>query len=483
MNTPSSFDELLTLVRTKHIPVYTDSRLVTKGSIFIAQQGSKADGRAFIYQATMNGAFYIVVEGDYVLPNSSVIVFCVEDIHKAEALLAKALYHVETYTPTYIGITGTNGKTTTSFLLEHLFTTLHKKVGVFGTVNYRYPHHTIPAPLTTPSCLQMYSILEKMNAEHVDTVIMEVSSHALHQRRTEGIDFHGAIFTNLTHDHLDYHESMEEYFEAKSLLFERNPTAVMAINADDIYGKILLERFPHAIGFSLLHNEPYHKGHFLKATITSLSVQGTSLTFQYNGISWDFHSQLIGRFNVYNILGVCALALGMGIPYTQLTCLEDYTGVVGRLERIDSSNCFVDYAHTPDALANVLQALKESGFKRIITVFGCGGERDKGKRPLMREAVEKYSDIFIITSDNPRSENPHSIIEDIIHGMNTTKQYYIEEDRKKAIQKAYSLLEKGDALLVAGKGHEQYQIIGNTMLPFSDQEVIRECIAHNGFPQ
>ncbi|MDE7469805.1 MAG: UDP-N-acetylmuramoyl-L-alanyl-D-glutamate--2,6-diaminopimelate ligase, partial [Desulfovibrionaceae bacterium] len=425
MKTPSSFEELLTLVRKQHIPVYTDSRHVTKGSIFIAQQGSQADGRAFIYQATMNGAHYIVVEGEYVLPNSSVIVFCVDDIHKAEALLAKALYQVEQYSPTYIGITGTNGKTTTSFLLEHLFTHLHKRVGVFGTVNYRYPNHTIPAPLTTPSCLQMYSVLEKMQEEHVDTVIMEVSSHALHQRRTEGISFNGAIFTNLTQDHLDYHSSMEEYFEAKALLFERNPHAVMAINADDPHGRILLERFPQSIGFSLLHNEPYHKGHLLRGMIHSLSIQGTTLTLQYNGVSWEFHSKLIGKFNAYNILGVCALALGMGISHTELTCLEEYTGVVGRLERIDASNCFVDYAHTPDALINVLQTLKDSGFKRIITVFGCGGDRDTTKRPLMREAVEKYSDIFIVTSDNPRTEDPHAIIKDILHGMKSTKEYYV----------------------------------------------------------
>lgn len=483
MKTPSSFEELLTLVRTQHIPVYTDSRLVTKGSIFIAQQGSKADGRAFIYQATMNGAHYIVVEGEYVLANSSVVVFCVEDIHRAEALLAQALYHVEQYKPQYIGITGTNGKTTTSFLLEHLFTHLHKHVGVFGTVNYRYPHHIIPAPLTTPSCLQMYSTLEKMKDAHVDTVVMEVSSHALHQRRTEGISFAGAIFTNLTQDHLDYHHSMEEYFEAKALLFERNPNAIMAINADDVHGRILLERFPQALGFSLLHTELYHKGHLLKGTIRSLSVEGISLLLEYNGLSWEFHSKLIGKFNAYNLLGVITLALGMGISHTELACLENYTGVVGRLERIGNSTCFVDYAHTPDALINVLQTLKDAGFKRIITVFGCGGDRDKTKRPLMREAVEKYSDIFIITSDNPRTEEPHAIIQDIIRGMQTTKEHYIEEDRKKAIEKGYKLLHKGDALLVAGKGHEQYQIIGTKTFPFSDQEIVRECIAKYGLPQ
>lgn len=483
MKLPSSFEALVDYVREHKIPIYTDSRNVTKGSIFIAQQGSKADGRAFIYQATMNGAHYVIVEGDYVLPNSSVIVFCVPDIHKAENLLAKALYDVESYHPTCIGITGTNGKTTTSFLLEYLFTQLHKRVGVFGTVSYRYPHHTIPAPLTTPSCLQMYNILEKMKREHVDTVVMEVSSHALHQRRTEGLHFNGAIFTNLTQDHLDYHQTMDDYFEAKALLFERNPKAVMAINADDPYGRLLLERFPHAIGFSLLHNHPYHHGHTLRGTIHSLRVDGTHLSLEYNGIMWDFHSKLVGKFNAYNLLGVFALALGMGLHHNDLSCLEEYTGVVGRLERIGNSNCFVDYAHTPDALINVLQTLKDSGFKRIITVFGCGGDRDKGKRPLMREAVERLSDIFIVTSDNPRTEDPKAIINDILKGIHTKKEYYIEEDRKKAIQKAYSLLEKEDALLIAGKGHEEYQIIGTVTHPFSDQKIVQECITTYGLPK
>lgn len=483
MNIPTSFEELVMLVRTHRIPIYTDSRHVTKGSIFIAQQGSQADGRAFIYQATMNGALYIVVEGEYVLANSSVTVFCVPDIHKAEARLAKALYHVENYTPTCIGITGTNGKTTTSFLLEYLFTALNQRVGVFGTVNYRYPNHMIPAPLTTPSCLQMYSILEEMKDNDVDTVVMEVSSHALQQCRTEGLSFQGAIFTNLTQDHLDYHISMEDYFEAKALLFERNPNAIMVINADDIYGRALLERFPHAIAFTLSHTQLSHTGAVLRGEIRSLSVNGTSLLLTYKDNTWECNSKLIGRFNAYNLLGVFALALGMGIPHTELMVLEEYSGVIGRLERIGTSNCFVDYAHTPDALINVLQTLKDSGFKRIITVFGCGGDRDKGKRPLMREAVERYSDIFIVTSDNPRSEDPHTIIEDILRGMMTTKKHYIEADRKKAIEHGYSLLHKDDALLVAGKGHEQYQIIGNTMIPFSDQHVIEECIACNGLPK
>ena len=471
-----TFEKLIKKVSEENIPIYEDSRKVTPNSIFIAHQGTKADGRAFIYNAITNGARYVIVEGDYALPDSSVYLFCVKDIQKAEAQLAQARNHTEHYKPFTIGITGTNGKTTSAFLLEYFFNAHKKHTGVLGTINYRFAGEVYNAPLTTPSCLELHNLFGAMQKKYIDTVIMEVSSHALEQRRTEGIAFNATLFTNLTQDHLDYHKNMQEYFEAKALLFERNINAYMAINADDPYGQELLQRFPKAIAYTLQQHTPARNA-ILHATIKELSTKGLLLLFQYQGIQWEFHTHLIGKFNAYNIAGVTALLLHCGYSMEDCMVLQNYTGTPGRLERIDNTNCFVDYAHTPDALLNVLQTLREVGFKRIITVFGCGGDRDTSKRSAMRLAVEQLSDYYIITSDNPRTESQDKIVADMLAGSPPQKPYSIENDRKVAIYKALDMAKPDDAVLIAGKGHETYQIIGDEVREFSDQATVRSYYA------
>ncbi|MGL4721853.1 MAG: UDP-N-acetylmuramoyl-L-alanyl-D-glutamate--2,6-diaminopimelate ligase [Desulfovibrionaceae bacterium] len=478
MNTIYSFEELLDHVRKEAIPVYTDSRCVTESSVFIAQQGTKEDGRAFIYSAITKGAKYIVIEGSYALPNSSVVLFCVDDIRVAEARLAEARYAPKDYNPLTIGITGTNGKTTSSYLMEHLLINMGRRVGVIGTVNYHFPGHVLPSTLTTPSCLHIYELFSKMREENVDAILMEVSSHSLAQRRTEGISFDGVIFTNVTQDHLDYHHTMEEYFQAKLLLFSRNPHAAMAINIDDEYGKRIYANYPHAVGFTL--REDSFSSSILCGSVVELSTKGMLLSLSYAGEKWTLSSALVGKHNAYNLLGVIALALALGFTSTQTQSLSTCVGVIGRLERIEDSCVFVDYAHTPDALSNVLATLKDAGFTKILTVFGCGGERDSEKRPLMATAVEAFSDIIIVTSDNPRNENPDIIIEDIMRGFQDTKSVHIELDREKAITLALSLYEEGMAILIAGKGHEEYQIIGETKYPFSDQKIVKALLKENG---
>jgi len=480
--TELSFAALLEELRTQRLEIRIDSRRVARGDVFAALRGTKHDAAAFIPQALEAGASVIVCgaeAADRVRSSAARLVVHQGDERAALRQMAQARYHTETLPFPVLGVTGTNGKTTTAFLLEHLFASRGKKSGLLGTVEYRWPGFRCPAPLTTPDILELHRMLDAMRQAGVEAAVMEVSSHALVQQRVGGVNFAGAIFTNLTQDHLDYHPDMESYYTAKAGLFLElpDPGKACVVNADDPYGLRLLQACNNGIGFGLTGTRA-GRAH-LAGEILSSGRDGLHLRMDFEGARWELRSPLVGAFNALNLLGAQALWLGMGFPREELTCLEAFKGVPGRLERIENPSglhIFVDYAHTPDALVNVLQALRAAGFARIVAVFGCGGDRDRTKRPLMGAAAAKYADVAVLTSDNPRGEDPEAIMRDVLPGLKEARQLVREADRREATRQALGLIGPNDALLVAGKGHEDYQIIGGTRHPYSDQQVIRELL-------
>ncbi len=463
--------------------IFDDSRKLRQGGVFVAIPGAAGNGEEYIKDALAAGAGHIVCRKEALdsIPESQRDrVVTHEDPRAALWQLAVARWRVNESGMRIIGITGTNGKTTTAFLLEHLFMTAGVTTGVLGTITYHWPGHSIPAPLTTPGPLQLHSILAEMAQTGVKVVIMEVSSHALAQQRTGGLPFAGAVFSNLTQDHLDFHGNMENYFRAKATLFTRLPRQdkAMAINGDDSYGRRLLELLPGAVSYGLHAPIPGQK--HLRGRILGATTAGMTLGMDMDGVGWELRTPLVGAFNAMNLLGAQAIALQMGIEHGAFACFEKFNGVPGRLERIDNDrnlHIFVDYAHTPDALVNALKALRGAGFKRIVTVFGCGGNRDRSKRPLMGKAVAQYSDVAILTSDNPRHESPEQIMRDVRPGLSKAASLHMEVDRKKATAMGIEMLGRDDALLIAGKGHEDYQIIGDTKIHYSDQEIVRELLS------
>ena len=380
-----------------------------------------------------------------------------------------------------IGVTGTNGKTTVAYLLEGLLSACGRKVGVLGTVAYRWPGASIEANLTTPGCWRLHELFAQMSQAGVDTVVMETSSHALHQKRVAGLEFDAAALTNLTQDHLDYHHDFEAYYQAKKLLFGTYPRLDKhkAANADDPYGMRLLSEFPDALGFTLKGAQAASGNTMLRGDLVECTPRGLTLRMEWEGKCWSLKSGLVGAHNASNLLAAQAVALGLGLGPADMQPLAPFTGVPGRLERVHNDrglDIFVDYAHTPDALLNVQRALRDAGFKRLITVFGCGGNRDRAKRPLMAQAVAELADVAVLTSDNPRFEDPLEIINDVRPGLAKAKEAVEEPDRYAALCKAVGLMRPGDALLVAGKGHESYQLINGVKHPFSDVEAVGRAI-------
>ena len=483
------FRKLLELARAG-VPIRTHSGKVEKGDIFVALPGTRVDGAQYIPQALERGAAYVVTSSlpAEVKSREKIIIHP----HPARALgeLARAYFGTENLKAKIIGITGTNGKTTTTYLLEHLLGKNGFKVGVIGTVSYRWSGKEFMADMTTPDCLRLHHLLSQMGRDGVDFVCMEVSSHALDQDRVAGIDFDYAVFTNLTQDHLDYHPDLEDYFQAKAKLFRsqnsRQPHAI--INGDDIFGKRLKKIALNPLCYGL--GEGCANAAFandLIATSVLDSRHGLKFECKFKDRQWRISSSLIGRFNVYNLLAASGVGLKLGMGEAELKVLEHFQGVPGRLQRIHNKkgfNIFIDYAHTPDALENVCKTLK-SVFDRLIVLFGCGGNRDKAKRPLMGEAVARYADLAVITSDNPRDEEPDAIIRDILPGIKERVEIEIEPDRKKAIKLAISRMAEDSAgadtiantvLLIAGKGHEDYQEIKGKKFPFHDGRVVEEII-------
>ncbi len=474
----------------------TDSRKILAGDVFVAlppalpgQVNRSAD---YIRMALEKGAFGVVASHDGVAKlgidyDSDARYWCiVDDVREELGALAGTSFGTNTLNIPVIGITGTNGKTTCAYLLEHLYRSKGLPSGVLGTISYRWPGHDQPAPLTTPDCLTIHRSLAAMRNAGAKVAIMEISSHSIDQKRIAGIPFKAVAFTNLTQDHLDYHKTMEAYFQAKRSIFCDFPLKdkIMVVNADDGYGQRLLEEFPQAFGVGIQHpisNRPCLFAKVLKADTSGLDLHFFWQKSKNERMDWPIHSPLVGLHNASNLLLVSGLALNLGFTPEDFSCFSGFMGVPGRLERISTpfgadTGVFVDYAHTPDALARVLEALRQAKFQRIITVFGCGGDRDRSKRSRMGEAVASRSDIVIVTSDNPRTENPDTIINDIMPGLSQAKELYREANRRKALELAVRLLRPSDALLVAGKGHEDYQIIGTEKHHFSDQEILKELL-------
>ncbi len=442
------------------------SKAVAPGNLFLAKRGKNGDGHRFIPEALAAGA--VAVLTDTYDPFVSAVQMIHPHVHELESILAHRFYQNPTQDLSIFGITGTNGKTTTTFITQFLLQQAGVMCGLIGTVQWRTGKRFFPSSHTTPDFLTLSRLFYEMKQEGCKAAIMEVSSHALDQDRVKGIPFSVGVFTNLTQDHLDYHGSMETYLAAKRRLFDAlEPTSIAILNGDDPAGNAMVQNCKaKVIRYGLGSNND------LTAKNLILSPEG--MEFEVNAV--HFKTRLVGRFNVYNILAAVAIVLTRNLSLAQIAkILRDFPGVPGRLERAPNPRniqVFVDYAHTPDALKNVLQTLNEFKQGKIITVFGCGGDRDQGKRPQMGAIAESLSDLSIVTSDNPRHEDPAEIARQILDGFKDSSRYRLELNREKAIRMALDLANSKDVVLIAGKGHETTQIIGSQTIPFDDREIV-----------
>ncbi|MBF5059799.1 UDP-N-acetylmuramoyl-L-alanyl-D-glutamate--2,6-diaminopimelate ligase [Candidatus Neptunochlamydia vexilliferae] len=437
------------------------SQFVVPGNLFIARKGKSYDGTEFIPKAVETGAVAILT--DFYNPFlQGVVQIITPKIALLEALLAKRYYETEKTPLFLVGITGTNGKTTTAYLVHHLLA----HCGLMGTIETVMGKQRFPSKLTTADVVTNHKLLREMGDQGLKAVVMEVTSHALDQNRVEGMHFDIGVFTNLSQDHLDYHGTMEAYLKAKLKLFKQCKETIY--NKDDAAA----DKFSEGMTFAIEQEAN------LVAKNIHFSLEGTTFDLHYKGKITPFQSQLMGRYNVYNCLAALAVALKKGERMGVLQKkLATFGGVPGRLERIANAKgiyLFVDFAHTPEALSKVLETLHSIKKGRIITIFGCGGERDQDKRPKMARAAEEYSDQVIITSDNPRSEDPLTICQEVAKGL--IQEPLIEVDRRAAIERGIFMAKEGDILLIAGRGHEPFQKIEGRQIPFDDREVAREFI-------
>lgn len=453
-----------------------DSREVNNDTLFVAVRGTRVDGHKYIDQAIESGASVIVCEALPILPKVEVTYVEVQDSAAALGVIAANFYDNPSSKLKLVGITGTNGKTTTVTLLYRLFRSLGHNVGMLSTVENKINDRIIKASHTTPDQIQLNQLLDQMVKENCQFAFMEVSSHAIDQNRIAGLEFAGAAFMNISHDHLDYHGTFDNYIAAKKKLFDDLPTGAFAlVNLDDKRGQIMLQNTrARQYSFGLKFLTDY------KGRIITNSYQGLELDI--NGRSAWF--RLIGKFNAYNLLAVFAIAdLLFEDNEEVLMMLSGLETAPGRFEVVDPTSdviALVDYAHTPDALENVLQTIDgfRTGHEKVITVVGCGGDRDKAKRPVMASLAVKWSDKVIFTDDNPRTEDPKQIIDDMLKGVGKsyTRKTLVIQDRKEAIKTACSLAGDGDIILVAGKGHENYQEINGERFDFDDRLVLREML-------
>lgn len=450
-----------------------NSSNVVPGDAFFCIVGEKADGHRFAADAVARGAVALVVEHRVDVDVSQ---FVVSDTRRALALAASAFYGNPSSEMSVVGITGTNGKTTTAYLLEWIFRVAGRAPGVIGTVETRIGDLSIPSSRTTPESLELQALLAQMRDAGVTDVAMEVSSHAVDLHRIDGTHFAAVAFSNLTQDHLDYHHTLEEYFEAKAALFLDHVVDARVICIDDEWGRKL-----YSMCLAKQHSViTVTRGSFgdLRAIDESFSASGSTFKLRWRGEIVDVALPLVGAFNIDNAALAAACALAVGIELTTVVeALSSAPQVPGRLERVESDRGFsvvVDYAHTPDSLEKAIAALREITTGRVLVVFGCGGDRDATKRPLMGRAA-LLGDIAIVTSDNPRTEDPRSIVEEVLTGMTGGEDRTVVcVDRRGAIAEAVSLARPGDVVLIAGKGHEDYQIVGDRILEFDDRVVARE---------
>ncbi len=455
------------------VSIEYDSRRVKPGSMFCCIVGQLFDGHAFAEAAAQAGAVAFLTERELPLDLPQIIV---KNARKAMAEMAAAFYGYPQREMQMLGVTGTNGKTTTTYMLKAIAEHAGKKVGIIGTIRNMIGQESLPTDRTTPESVDLFRLLRVMADARVDLVVMEVSSHALEQYRVHGIRFDVALFTNLTQDHLDYHKTFDNYLAAKKLLFQNAKKAV--VNVDDPYAGRIMEGLSIPILTFGVRD---------RADLAASNIDITTA-----GVQFDLHTPagdcrmnlpIPGLFSVFNAMGSVGLGLSIGV---RLDCikegLESMTSVSGRLEAVTAGknipfSVFVDYAHTPDALENVLKTVREFAKRRVICVFGCGGNRDRAKRPIMGEIAGRFSDFAIITSDNPRNENPMDIIETIEEGVKRSgANYTVIENRRDAIAHALDIAEPDDVVLIAGKGHENYQEINGTKYHFDDKEIVEELL-------
>ncbi len=466
--------------------VCEDSRHVAPGSLFVAVPGAKADGAVFINDAIAKGAAAVVV-GSNVSPEISCPLIRVADPREAIAKLAAVFHGLETIQSnghlTAIGVTGTNGKSTVTYMIRSLLRAAAKRPALFGTIEYDLIGRKLSSSLTTPDAVTLTKHLIEAHQAGATHAVMEVSSHSLQQRRVDGIRFGVALFTNLTQDHLDYHGTLEDYRLAKRRLFDRlSPDDTAIVNADDPAGPSMVDKCrAKVLRFGIGQPADF------RAKVLSEDRRGGRFLLQYRDEAAEFFTPLVGRHNISNALAAASVGLALGLDLSTIRIgLESLPRVPGRLDRVDAGDLgvdvFVDYAHTDDALRNVLRSLRSLTRGRLWCVFGCGGDRDRTKRPLMARAVAEGADAFVITSDNPRTEDPYKILEDIERGLSPQDRSrgVTIPDRAIAIQRAIDELTDGDTLIIAGKGHEDYQILSTGKIHFDDGEVARAALAQRG---
>jgi UDP-N-acetylmuramoyl-L-alanyl-D-glutamate--2,6-diaminopimelate ligase len=460
-----------------------DSRRVQRNGMFVALRGEKNDGHDFIAQAIEKGASVIVTKREGSHPRATLL--AVEDTRAALADLSAVFYRYPARKLKLAAVTGTNGKTTTTFLIKHICDTGGLRCGLIGTVRYEIGERVLPAIRTTPESLDLEELLAQIRDAGCRAAAMEVSSHALAKDRTRGLEWNVAVFTNLSQDHLDFHGTMASYFDAKAKLFtqlgsqqkKRKPVAI--VNIDDQYGERILDKINKSVAVIT-----YGRGARadFRASNPRVEFSGTSYQLDARGKSYLVRVPLIGRFNVSNSVAALAAANALGISLRDAVLnIGKSPQIPGRLELVPAKRqfqVFVDYAHTPDALRNVLRTLRELEPHRLIAVFGCGGDRDRQKRPMMGDIVDQYADYAVITSDNPRTEDPNAIITEIEKGFRSNRYEKIA-DRAKAIGRAVALAQPRDIVLIAGKGHENYQEFADYTIPFDDIQIARRAIAEH----
>ena len=455
--------------------ISSDSREIETGDMFVAISGYESDGHNFVEDAVKKGAAVLVVEKDVNI--SRVPVIKVKDSRKTLALLANRFYGDLSRQLLLIGITGTNGKTTVAFLVESILATAGIETGLIGTVVYKWNGHEVPAERTTPDSLELHRMLKKMKEDGVKAVVMEVSSHALALHRVLGMEFRAGIFTNLSRDHLDFHDSFRSYGETKAKLFTMlSSNGVGIINGDDSMSELMIQSTKGKVVTYGINSDnlDYQIAEIEKGK------NGTKFSIISANTKIPLFTSLLGDFNLMNTAAAAIAGFELGIDKSIIQKgIEKVSTIRGRMEVIDSKKGFrviIDYAHTPDALKNVLNAARRFAEKRLIVVFGCGGERDRGKRPEMGQIAASLADLVFVTSDNPRRENPEAIIIDIIEGINSTDKLITIVDRKQAIKAALDEAREGDVVLIAGKGHETYQDIGGKHIWFDDRVVVEELL-------
>ena len=466
----------------KYNNICDDSRYVNKGTVFFAVKGLSSDGCDFIESAINSGACAVIYEPPYDLSNieTSIPIIAVDDLKLEIANIVSRHYESSINEMSIIGVTGTNGKTTVSWLIHQGFKKIGYKSGYIGTLGYGLENLNLNE-LTTPSCMKLHKILSEFQNSGVEYVVMEISSHAIDQKRIEGINFNTVIFTNLSRDHIDYHGNMENYGETKAKLFLERQSKIKIININDSFGRSLIERVDEEVISTSIEPINIDKDKFISVTKYETNGSGFDIDLKSSWGTFKTHVPLLGTFNIENVIQTIALFLSHGFSMSKIqTIIEGMKAPSGRMESVDMDNnhllpkVLVDFSHTPDALKLSLQSIRDHYDGKIWCVFGCGGDRDRGKRKMMGNIAERYADYVIVTSDNPRNENPEKIISDILEGISSKVETIVS--REEAINFAIMKANKNEIILIAGKGHESYQKIGEETLEFSDHKISKRSL-------